>query len=371
MNYRFLLTLLWLSSSAQAATYALPPPDVDVVGEVQFTRARQEDTLSDIARRYGLGFNEIVNANPEVDRWLPGEGTLVVLPTRYVLPKAPRRGIVVNLSEMRLYFYPEAAPNQSPVVITHPISVGRMDWNTPLGVTQVARKKQDPTWYPPQSIKDRYRREEGKILPDVFPPGPDNPLGRHALYLGLPSYLIHGVNQAKEIGIGMRVTHGCIRMYPEDIARLYDLVPVGTPVNLVDQPVKAGWLAGSLFVEIHAPLADEELPQDKPTREAVLAVVQAKAAEQQAEISADMLATVLDQSTGVAVPVWPTVVGESRLARRPPPVTPAARSTTAPPVTLRSAAQAAPPTQPPFQAGPPTQPTFQAAPRPPAASTSP
>ncbi len=307
-----LFTTVFTANAGFAATFPLPPPDVDVIGEVQFIRARHEDTLSDIARRHGLGFNEIIKANPDVDRWLPGEGTLVVLPTRYLLPDAPREGIVVNLSEMRLYYFPTPTPGTPPVVITHPISVGRMDWNTPLGITRVTRKQQDPTWFPPQSIRDRYAREEGRILPTVFPPGPDNPLGRHALYLGLPSYLIHGVNREKEIGIGMRVTHGCIRMYPEDIEALYGKVPVGTKVNLIDQPVKAGWLAGTLFVEIHAPLDEEELPDGKPSLEQVMKVVNARAAEYASYITADLVETVLAQRSGMAVPLWPHMAGQSR-----------------------------------------------------------
>ncbi|MFC6670287.1 L,D-transpeptidase family protein [Marinobacterium aestuariivivens] len=157
-----------------AETFPLPPSGQNVVGEIRLTRARQEDTLLDIARAFGLGYEEIVMANPDVDRWLPGEGTEVVLPNRFVLPDAPRDGIVLNVPEMRLYYYPKTTSGETPVVITHPVSVGRMDWQTPLGKTSVIQKQEDPPWYPPQSIRDEHARN-GDILPDVVPGGPGNP----------------------------------------------------------------------------------------------------------------------------------------------------------------------------------------------------
>jgi L,D-transpeptidase ErfK/SrfK len=240
-----------------ADTLVLPPADVDVVGQVQFMEARQDDTLLDIARRNDLGQNEILLANPAVDRWLPETGSIVVLPNRYIIPDAERTGLILNLPEMRLYYFPKAGPGRFPVMITHPVSVGRMDWVTPLGKTKVASKQKDPSWRPPQSIKEE-AAQDGTILPDVIPAGPDNPLGRYAMRLGIPGYLIHSTN--KPYGVGMRVTHGCVRMYPEDIEALFNDVPVGTPVQIVNQPIKLGWLADTLFIELHPPL-DEDLPQ--------------------------------------------------------------------------------------------------------------
>ncbi len=242
---------------AAATTYVLPPRDVNLVGQVQVVKARQEDTLVDIARRHGLGFEEMLHANPGVDPWLPGAGTPVVLPTRYILPDTPRSGVVLNLPEMRLYYYPPPARGERPVVITHPVSIGRMDWRTPLGTTRVVKKQTDPPWYPPASIKAEHAAE-GDILPDVVPGGPDNPLGRHALRLGIPGYLIHGTN--KPYGIGMRVTHGCVRMYPEDIEALFPLVPEGTLVHIVNQAVKIGQVADTLFLEYHPDLEENQAP---------------------------------------------------------------------------------------------------------------
>ena len=238
-----------------AETFIRPPDDVDVIGQLGFVEARRDETLLDIARTHDLGQNEILLANPSVDRWLPEDGAMVTLPNRYILPNAKRSGLVLNLPEMRLYYFPEPKAGEVPIVITHPISVGRMDWETPLGMTKIVSKKVDPTWTPPQSLKEE-ALADGNVLPDVVPAGPDNPLGRYAMRLGIPGYLIHSTN--KPYGVGMRVTHGCVRMYPEDIATLFDEIPTGTPVQIVNQPIKLGWLAGSLFMELHPPL-DEDL----------------------------------------------------------------------------------------------------------------
>jgi L,D-transpeptidase ErfK/SrfK len=178
-------------------------------------------TPSWLARTYNVGFEELKQANPDVDAWLPGEGTKITIPSRYVLPRAAQRGIVVNVAELRLYYFPEdsRAPPEgvapgSRRVITHPISIGRLDWSTPLVVTSITSKVVNPSWYPPQSIRDEHAARND-ALPRVVPGGPDNPLGKHAMRLALGSYLIHGTN--KPSGLGMRVTHGCIRMFPEDI----------------------------------------------------------------------------------------------------------------------------------------------------------
>jgi L,D-transpeptidase ErfK/SrfK len=283
---------------AQSATFILPPPDVDLIGEIRVVRAAQEDTLIDIARRYSLGYEEIVKANPGVNRWVPGKGMPVVLPTRYILPDAPREGIVLNISEMRLYYYPKPAPGEKPVVITFPVSIGRMDWKTPLGETKIVRKQEDPPWYPPESIKAEHAAE-GEILPDMIPGGPDNPLGRYALRLGIPGYLIHSTN--KPYGIGMRVTHGCVRMYPENIEKLFPLVDVGTPVRIVNQPAKIGKLADVLFLEAHGALEEDK----QPTLLTVKEVSQLVENKNIAGINTDSAAIqlIVEQSSGLPVPI--------------------------------------------------------------------
>ena len=200
--------LALLSHLADAREYLLEP-DSDMVGEIQVIRTVDSDTFVDLARQYDVGYEDLIRANPGVDPWLPGEGTELVIPSRYVLPDAPRRGIVLNVPELRLYYFPDEDGMR---VITHPISIGREGWSTPYGRTTVVRKKHLPSWTPPESVREEHAAL-GDFLPTVVPPGPDNPLGEHALYLGIPGYLIHGTNEPR--GLGMRVSHGCIRMFPE------------------------------------------------------------------------------------------------------------------------------------------------------------
>jgi L,D-transpeptidase ErfK/SrfK len=242
--------LLFAAAAASAREYALTP-DSDVFGEIQIIRAVDADTFVGLARRFGVGYEELRQANPGIDPWLPGEGTEIIIPTRYVLPDVPRRGIVLNVPEFRLYYFPEEDGSR---VITHPIGVGRQEWNTPLGRATVVRKAALPTWYPPESVRIEHA-ERGDPLPTVVPPGPDNPLGEHAIYLSMPGYLIHGTNEPR--GVGMRVSHGCIRMFPEDIAALFEMVEPGESVTIVNQPYKLGWGEGGLFLEAHPPLVEE------------------------------------------------------------------------------------------------------------------
>ncbi len=241
---------------ADAESFPLPPPGSDVIGELRTATTGQHDTLLDVARANGLGYEEITNANPGVDPWLPGAGTAIVLPKMRLLPRAPREGIVINLPEHRLYWFPPARAGEQPVVWTFPVSIGKMDWHTPLGVTRIVNKIKNPTWTPPPSVREEHARR-GDILPAVVPAGPDNPLGLFAMRLGIPggNYLIHGTN--RPAGVGMQVTHGCMRLYPEDIERLFAMVSVNTPVMIVNQPYKWGWNDGELLIEVHPPLQED------------------------------------------------------------------------------------------------------------------
>jgi L,D-transpeptidase ErfK/SrfK len=247
-NYFFLVLLGFLIEAAHADIFELPPAGYDVVGAVSTITARHEDTLVDIARRHGLGYEDIVRANPHLNPWLPGEGAEVVLPTQFVLPPGPRQGVVLNLAEYRLYYYPEPKKGEPAYVMTYPISIGRMDWETPLGLTQVTSKVVDPSWYPPQSVRDEHAAA-GDPLPRIVPAGPQNPLGRFAMALGMPGYLIHSTN--RPAGVGMRVSHGCIRMFPEDIEFLFGLVGVKTQVRIINEPLKFGWSGDALMMEAH------------------------------------------------------------------------------------------------------------------------
>ena len=246
-----LLLLMLVPFAGVGALELSIDPGSNVVGSTQVITATYEDTFVKLARRYNLGFEELKHANPDVDPWLPGEGTGIVVPTQFVLPSAPRQGVVINLPELRLYYYPANDPGR---VITHPVSIGRMEWGTPLGRSQIVAKAEKPSWYPPESIR-REHAAEGRPLPRVVPPGPDNPLGDYAMRLSIPGYLIHGTN--KPSGLGMRVTHGCIRMFPEDIEGLFGSVPVGTPVHIVNQPYKLAWSENGFYLEAHPPLDEE------------------------------------------------------------------------------------------------------------------
>jgi L,D-transpeptidase ErfK/SrfK len=298
---------------AGGAEYRIPPDGDAVIGSVQATVAEHEDTLLDIGRRFGVGYEEIIAANPGVDAWLPGAGTEVVIPSRHLLPDAPREGIVVNLPEHRLYYYPPVQPGQPRVVRTYPISTGKMDWKTPLGMTKVVAKQERPNWYPPESVR-REHEEKGDPLPKVIPPGPDNPLGEYALRLGIPggSYLIHGTN--RPAGVGMQVTHGCIRMYPEDVAEFFTMVPVGTRVNLIDQTTKVAWSRGTLYLERQTPLEGTDNPAHMDPAELDRAVATATAGLD-VTIDWDTARKAFAQASGVPVPI-----GRRNFTRMPAPL---------------------------------------------------
>lgn len=296
----FAVAAAYYAGAAYSEVFSLPPAGDDLIGEVRYTKARHEDTLIDIAREYSLGQDEIVMANPKVDRWLPGEGKDVLVPRRFILPEAPRGGIVVNIPEMRLYYYPDAtAKTPATRVITYPISIGRMDWRTPLGATKVMSKQKDPSWRPPSTIKAEHAKD-GDFLPDVVPPGPNNPLGRYAMKLGVPGYLIHGTGIDKAYGIGMRVTHGCIRMYPEDIEKLFPLVSVGTTVRLVNQPIKLGWMGDDLYIEVSQPLDEDRMSFQELYARAMDQVAK-KTAKRPVSLDTEALKAAVSEPTGIPV----------------------------------------------------------------------
>lgn len=279
--------------------FELSPHTGDVVGAIQVAVARHEDTLLDFARAYGLGYDEIVSANPGVNPWLPGEGTPIVLPTQFVLPAGARKGIVLNIATRRLFYFPDVEPGETPVVYTHPIGIGRVGWNTPIGATAVTAKARDPVWWVPASVRKEHA-EMGDPLPAKVPPGPDNPLGHRVLALGLPGYLIHGTNRPD--GVGMRVSHGCIRLYPEDIERLYEITPIGTPVRIVNEPYPLGWRDGQLYLDAHRPL-EEDTTDHAPRLEPLLADMVAAAGDEPSRIDWDRVAALIEAGRGFPVPV--------------------------------------------------------------------
>jgi L,D-transpeptidase ErfK/SrfK len=246
-----------LSTAASATTYELGEGTPQIFGEITHYTTTYEDTFTDIARRYSLGWEEVIRVNPGIDPWVPGAGKELLIPTQRILPSGPHEGIVINLPEHRLYYFPKPKKKgDKPIVITYAVSIGKMDWHTPLGETRIVSKQKNPNWYPPESVRKEHA-ERGEPLPAVVKPGPDNPLGAYAMRLGITpgAYLIHGTNNP--LAVGMAVTHGCMRMYPEDIEALFPLVPVGTKVRIVNEPVKVAFVDGELLLEVHPPVDGE------------------------------------------------------------------------------------------------------------------
>lgn len=221
-----------------SAAFAQDMQRDDLAGRLHIT-ALNNEFVADTARRFGLTATEVLAANWEINPFEPQTRERVVMPTAHLLPAGSRDGIVINLAEYRLYYFKDGA-----LRLSAPVGFGAEGLETPRGETTIVRKQKAPVWHPTAST-----REDFPDLPSAVPPGPDNPLGSHALYLGWPTYLIHGT--IDDYGIGRRYTRGCIRLFPEDIEALFNLVEVGTPVRVIDEPVKLGWHQGELFIEAH------------------------------------------------------------------------------------------------------------------------
>ncbi len=291
------LLLAASAGGAAARTYNLSE---DLVGEIVLTATVRDDTIADISRAYDQGYREMRLANPDVDPWLAGEDTEVLIPSQFVLPDAPREGIVVNVPEMRMYHYTKGRGGRAATVATYPISIGRQDWSTPHGATKVVSKVKDPSWTPPASIRKEHAAE-GDILPRVVPPGLNNPLGAYAMRLGITGYLIHGTD--KPYGIGMRVTHGCMRMYPKDIETVYHTVSVGTTVRLVNQPYKIGFAHGQVYLEVH-PALEEDAAKFADEFSHVMTLVIARAGDRAIRLNWGALRDAIRRRDGI-----PAVVG--------------------------------------------------------------
>src|SRR5580658_2420722 len=296
-----LVLSLGLAPPAHATVYSLVNPTDAVFGEDQTVETVYEDTLYDLARKFSLGSEELIRVNPGVDPWLPGAGKKLVVPGRHILPPGPHEGIIVNLPEHRLYYYPKPKRGGPIEVITYPVSIGKMDWRTPLGLTHVIQKQKDPTWFPPESVRKEHAAA-GDPLPVKVGPGPDNPLGAYAMRLaaGDGTYLIHGTNNP--IAVGLAVTHGCIRMYPADVAALFPLIPVGTPVRLINEPVKVAWVDGELLLEAHPPV-DAQGQSFEPDLDQFSDLLQAAVGDSTVAIHWDYAREVLQKADGVLATV--------------------------------------------------------------------
>lgn len=294
-----------LASSAVADSSELPkghfllPEEGNMVGQVYTVTATEEDTLLDIARAHNVGYEEIRMANPDTSLWVPGEGTEVTIPGQYILPDEARSGIVINVAELRLYYYPEVAEGETPRVETYPIGIGRDAYNTPLGVTETTMRLEKPAWYPPESIR-REAAERGDPAPAVVPPGADNPLGEYAILLDIPGYLIHGTNQPD--GIGMRASRGCIRMHPEDIESVFWRVPVGTQVNIIDSPIKVGWgEEGNRYIQAFT--ATDEQVFGMETLLNVVGLIEKHDGGNASSVNYEQVSEILERANGQIVPI--------------------------------------------------------------------
>jgi len=271
-----------------------PPPSADLVGHLSFRSALAEDTFVDLAPALGVGYVELVAANQGIDPWVPTAGARIVVPGAHLIPSGPREGIVVNTGDLRLYYFVPGEPTRS-----YPIGIAKEGYATPQGTTKVVRKKVKPTWYPGPTA-----RRDDPTLKAAIPPGPDNRLGEYALYLGWPGYLIHGTNDPR--GVGRHSSRGCIRLYPADIEELFGLAGIGTRVRVVHEPVKLGWIAGELYLEVH-PEKDQALALDEtgklerePARD-LREVVTRAAGAQAARVDWDRVARASLASAGVPV----------------------------------------------------------------------
>jgi L,D-transpeptidase ErfK/SrfK len=231
-----------------ALTFTIPEQE-NIIGNIQTTTVQPGESLGDIGKKFDVGVYEMIEANPELDPWTPQVDSMVIIPTQFILPAGKRTGIIINLAEMRLYYYHP----KTNLVTTYPIGIGRKGWVTPLMEAKVLNKQYNPTWQPPISIIKEHAIN-GDPLPTTVPPGPRNPLGEFAIYLSNPGYLIHGTNRPG--GIGLRTTSGCIRLFPEDIKSLYNLITIGTPVKIIHEPYKIGIQNNNIYIETHEPLSD-------------------------------------------------------------------------------------------------------------------
>jgi L,D-transpeptidase ErfK/SrfK len=313
----------WFSSSEPPVAPKASRPEISTIASHQFDLApgqgmvgtlaavdtRPGDTLSDIARHYGLGFNDITIANKGIKPWTPQPGSRVILPLQFIVPDAPRKDIVLNLANMRLFYFPKKEPN---TLYTYPVGIGRQGWSSPIGATSIVEKQANPVWHVPPSIQ-REHAEKGDILPAAVRSGPDNPLGYYAMRLGFPSYLIHGTN--KPYGIGMQISHGCIQLYPEDIETLFGKVAVGAKVRIVHQPYLAAWEQDRLYVEAHDPL-DKWAAGKTKLKKQFLKKLKNLAAKNKADVDWDRVEQVIQRADGIPTPVTKNSPDAATLAQQ-------------------------------------------------------
>ncbi len=316
-----LLAGLVLATQCGAEVFTLPPGGGSLIGQNQQIQSQASDTLLGLARKYSVGYWEIQEANPKVDMWLPGQGTNITVPGRFIVPPVTHKGIVINLPQHRLFYFPKRRRHDQPIVITYPVSPGEGNFPTPVGVTRVIRKVPHPVWIPTAHILEAHE-QEGDPIPKVWPAGPDNPMGLWALETTLShgEIYIHGTNNP--MAIGMAVTHGCVRLYPEDIAALYPIVPVGTAVTIVNQPVLASLQDGQLYLEVHPPTSSDHKPVP-PDYGQISQIIDAAIGKSMVAIDWDQVRQVATQANGI-----PQLVGVEANYNPPAQAQPSQETTT-------------------------------------------
>ena len=247
-----IISMLFWSQALLADVFPLPAKGNDIIGELQMVKVQSGDDFPKIAQRYNVTYTGLVEANPGVNPTRPRSGSEIIIPSTYILPNVPRQGIVINQAELRLYYFPK---NQN-IVYTYPVGIGVEGWLVPQGNMKIVQKEKNPTWYVTPAVRAELARK-GFDIPPSIGPGPDNPLGDYAMRLTDRTYLIHGVQDPTTVG--RRSSSGCIRMYPENIKELFSMVPVGTPVHIINEPYKLGWQNNKLYLEAHLPLQEQQI----------------------------------------------------------------------------------------------------------------
>ncbi|HLB42282.1 MAG TPA: L,D-transpeptidase family protein [Gammaproteobacteria bacterium] len=245
-----LIILLFGFTNSYATSYQLPPNNEALIGKVRYHITTVGENVITLAKQYDLGYNAVESANPHMNMargFTPGN--TLQIPSQYLIPNQPRQGIVINLPEMRMYYYPKGSHE----VVTYPIGIGKIGKTIPITKTRITGKIKDPTWIPPQDIRE-FNLEQGIVLPSIMPPGPDNPLGSYAIYMRIPTYLMHSTIFPESVG--RRASFGCIRMYESDIQSLFPSVYSGIPVVIINSPIKVAWQKNRLYMEAHYPLEE-------------------------------------------------------------------------------------------------------------------
>jgi L,D-transpeptidase ErfK/SrfK len=267
LRLAMILSAMLVFCRVDAAVFDVPEGTDSIVGEIRVVQSSGDNTLLDIARHFDVGYDEITLANPDIDVWLPKPDQRIVVPTQFILPPKPWTGVIINIPQRRLFYFLPVKKGETPKVLTLPVGIAREDWETPLGLSFIKSKQKDPAWFVPKSIRKEHLDSEGVELPEYFPPGPNNPMGMLAVETGFRSIFVHGTN--RPWGVGMRVSHGCLHLYPEDASAFFDAVVVKAPLRVINEPVLIGRRGAELRVAMYRPVIEYGPPPSRMTLAAI------------------------------------------------------------------------------------------------------